>query len=251
MPASRHPDRPSDRSSDRPPLRAVTFDVGGTLLTETPPRYEIYAEAARARGRNLSTRTMERVMRNAHEEVPRRISGAFRYSDAWFRAFIHRIFCQNLGLSPTETAGVAEELFARFEDAETFVVFDGARELLEDLRGRGVKLAVVSNWSERLPNVLAATGLDGHFDTVLCSAIEELEKPDPAIFHRALERLGVDARSAVHVGDHARNDAAAAEVGMGAILIDHAGTGREGTDRLPIVDGFAAVAAELGRRLEA
>lgn len=204
-------------------LRAVFFDVGNTLLAEEPSRYEIYAEVARSRGRDVTPQTMARVMRTAHDDVPRKIQGAFRYSDPWFRAFIHRIFCQNLGLSPREVGGITDELFGRFEDPATFRVFPGARELLAELRERGVALGVISNWSERLPRVLEGLGLASSFDAVLCSAIERVEKPDPAIFAAALERLGVPASAALHVGDHPVKDGAARDVGLDFVLLDHLG----------------------------
>jgi putative hydrolase of the HAD superfamily len=48
------------------------------------------------------------------------------------------------------------------------------------------------------------------FDTVLISDAEGVHKPDPEIFRRALERLGVDAAHACHVGNHPQDDMAGA-----------------------------------------
>jgi REG-2-like HAD superfamily hydrolase len=228
------------------PLRALLVDAGDTLLRERPPRFEIYAEVARSRGRNVTAQTMQRVMRTAHDDIPRKVRGAFRYSDPWFRAFIHRIFCQNLGLPVAEIAAITDELFARFEDPATFEVFPGARELLADLRARDVRLAVVSNWSARLPRLLEALELSPLFDAVLCSAIEELEKPDPALFALALERLGVPAAEALHVGDHPVKDGAAREVGIEFVLMDHAG--RHPEPDSPRAGSFAELSALLASR---
>ncbi len=228
-------------------LSALLFDVGNTLLHEEPPRFEIYAQAARSRGRNITAQTMERLMRTAHEDVPKRTRGAFRYSDPWFRAYIHRIFCQNLGLAPTEVASITDELFARFEDPATFRVFPGARELLDELKAQGVRLAVVSNWSERLPKVLEGLDLAALFDEVLCSATEKLEKPDPAIFAAAIERLAVPAAAALHVGDNPEKDGAAREVGIDFVLLDHFGKHR-GTE-LARVTSFEELRGLLGARL--
>ncbi len=230
-------------------LQALFLDVGHTLLSEVPTRFEIYAEAAGRRGRRLTPQTMERVMRTAHADIPKRIQGAFRYSDTWFRAYIHRIFCQNLGLPPGEMAAITDELFARFEDPSTFRVYPGAREFLDELRRNGVRLGVISNWSERLPRVLAGLELDGYFDTVLCSAIEKLEKPDPAIFHAALERLGVPASAALHVGDHPEKDGAASAVGIDFVLLDH--HGRHPGAELARDTSFAELRARIADRLTA
>ena len=205
-------------------LEAVFLDVGNTLVREEPARFAIYARVARARGLDVSDDAMAELMRAAHRALPRVIDGEFRYSDPWFRAYIRRIFADDLGLSTDALGDVTEELFARFEDPATFRTFPGARDLVDDLRARGLFLGVISNWSARLPRVLVAMQLADAFDVVLCSALERLEKPDPAIFRLALERAGVDPSAALHAGDHPTKDVAAARTaGMQAALVDHFG----------------------------
>jgi REG-2-like HAD superfamily hydrolase len=207
------------------PLRAVFLDVGHTLLREEPARSEIYASVARDHGFGLEARDMHELMRSAHAALPRELDGAFRYSDPWFRAYIRWIFQGRLGLAADEIEDVARELFDRFEHERTFRLFPGGPELLDELRERGLVLGAISNWSARLPFVLAATGLASRFDLVLCSAIERMEKPEPAIFRAALVRAGVRAEEAMHVGDHPEKDAAGARaVGIEPVLVDHAGT---------------------------
>jgi putative hydrolase of the HAD superfamily len=205
------------------PLEAVFLDVGNTLLTEDPSRFAIYAEAGRERGLDVDEPRMHALMRAAQRELPERVGGAYRYSDAWFAAFVERIFADHLGLPREQVPALLDELFGRFEDARTFRLFPGAVELLEGLRDRGLRVGAISNWSARLPRVLAAMDLGRHFDFVLCSALLELEKPDPAIFAAALERAGVSPDRALHAGDDPVNDGAAAGVGLDVVLIDRDG----------------------------
>ena len=205
-------------------LAAVFLDLGHTLVRERPSRAEIYAECARARGLEVSTGRMRELMAEAQRALPRELDGAFRYSDPWFRAFQQRIFRDGLGLSDELFEGLSAELFARFEEARTFVLYPGARELLAELRARGLVLGLISNWSARLPRLLAALGLERSFDFFLCSAIERLEKPEPAIFQLALRRAGVEPGAALHAGDHPDRDARGAlAVGIAAVLVDHQG----------------------------
>ncbi|MAM53425.1 beta-phosphoglucomutase family hydrolase [Leucobacter sp. wl10] len=80
-------------------------------------------------------------------------------------------------------------------------VFPGTVDLLQRLRAGGVPVGLVTA-SRNAEQVLAATGLNGLFDVVVDGRqAEELGlpgKPDPAMFLRAAERLGVDpARAAV------------------------------------------------------
>jgi putative hydrolase of the HAD superfamily len=206
-------------------LRALFLDFGGTLVHEHPSRSEIYAEAARAAGTEISADEMHALMTRAQGALPRTADGAYRYSDAWFRVFIERIFQDELGLPRDAMAGFQEELFARFSDAATFTLFPGAEELLGVPDELGLGLGMISNWSPRLPLVLERMQLAPRFDTVVCSAIEELEKPEPAIFELALARLGVAPHEALHAGDDPEKDAAGAlATGMRAVLVDRSGT---------------------------
>jgi len=205
-------------------LQAVFIDAGNTLLYENPSRFEIYAQAARRRGFDLSTERMTELMRLAHRELPREIDGAFRYSETWFTSYIHRIFHEGLGLSRSDVPAVQEELFARFAEPRTFVLFPGAVELLERLHGKRLAVGIVSNWSQRLPGILSGLGLAERVDFVLASAIERVEKPDLEMFARACARAGAEPSRALHAGDDPKKDVAGAlAAGLSAVRVDHAG----------------------------
>jgi putative hydrolase of the HAD superfamily len=206
-------------------LEALFVDVGNTLVHEVPTRFAIYAEAARARGADLADEEMTALMRRAHAELPQRVGGAFRYSDPWFEAYVERIFHRHLGIARAEVPLILASLFARFSDPRTFRLYPGAVELCDAARARGLAVGIVSNWSARLPRLLADLGLAQRVDFVLCSAIEELEKPDPALFARALERAGVAPHAALHAGDDLEKDVLGARrAGLRSVLVDHAGT---------------------------
>ena len=227
-------------------LQAVLLDVGNTLLYERPARHVIYANAGRERGLEVDDGRMLELMRRASRELPQRIDGAFRYSDPWFRRFIEVIYVEQLGLPRTELEGLTDELFRRFEDAGTFRTFDGAVEFLERVRAAGLRVGVVSNWSARLPRVLEATGLAGLLDFVVCSALAEVEKPDPGIFLLALREAGTDADHAIHCGDHPLRDGLAVQVGMEAVIVDHFNA-QPKTD-LPRVEDFEQLWAYIEER---
>lgn len=205
-------------------LAAVFLDLGNTLLTERPGRAALYAEEARRHGLEVGSAGMSTIMARTHAALPREIGRAFRYSDAWFRAFQRRIFVDELGLEESRLGGLSARLFARFEDARSFVLYPGARELLAELRACGLKVGLVSNWSERLPRLLEALELAPAFDFVLCSAELRLEKPERAIFEEALRHARAPAERCVHAGDHVDRDARGAlGAGIPAVLVDHAG----------------------------
>jgi HAD superfamily hydrolase (TIGR01509 family) len=67
--------------------------------------------------------------------------------------------------------------------------------------------------------VLRSLGIDRHFSAVLTSA-DAPHKPDPAMIRLALQRLGVDAKEAVFVGDNEEDVAAGKAAGVKTILLD-------------------------------
>jgi len=140
------------------PIQAVTLDAGGTLLCEVPSRSQIYAQAARRRGLEVTEAAMSQWMHRTHDLVPLRQNGEFRYSDAWFRAFIEQIFCVGLGLGRDQLPALQEELFDRFGDPGTFRLFPGAEPLLRGLRDRGIRVGIVSNWGPRLESLVEGLG---------------------------------------------------------------------------------------------
>jgi putative hydrolase of the HAD superfamily len=94
----------------------------------------------------------------------------------------------------------------------------------ERLRAAGVKVGIVSNWDTRLEGILVGLGLGALVETVVCSAVEGLRKPDPRIFELACERAGVRPERSAHVGDHMYADVIGARAaGMRPVLIDRHG----------------------------
>ena len=68
----------------------------------------------------------------------------------------------------------------------------------------GMKLAIVSNFDTRLRPILQQLGLEQLFDSILISAEIGVEKPNPTIFEKACQQLGVLPEETVHVGDDRR-----------------------------------------------
>ena len=90
--------------------------------------------------------------------------------------------------------------------------------LLESLRGRGLKLGLVSNAFDPgwlLHRDLEQMGLSQRLDFSVFSCEVGTRKPHPAIFERALDALGVEPENALFVGDRLYEDIrGAGELGM-------------------------------------
>ena len=205
---------------------AVTFDAGNTLLRCYPPPRVLYAEALSRHGPAVTPEEVGPAFADAWVEMQRRTPpGGDRYSAhpggerAWWGAFLREVLAR-LG-HPAPWEPLLDELYAAFARIEVWRVFPEVARTLEALRAAGLEVGVISNWDRRLPEILEGLGLAGYFTAVVVSAREGVEKPAPAIFHRALERLGVAPQRALHVGDSPRDDYQGAEgAGMSAALVD-------------------------------
>lgn len=90
-------------------------------------------------------------------------------------------------------------------------------QLIRRLRRR-YQTAIISNATDALLDTLGNYGLLGEFDLVIGSAYVGVMKPDPTIYHQALDRLGLTAGEAVFVDDAPKNIDSARELGMHAVL---------------------------------
>jgi REG-2-like HAD superfamily hydrolase len=114
---------------------------------------------------------------------------------------------------------ISRHLYAHFKTAAAWEVSPDVRPTLESLQKSGLKLGIISNFDERLDQVLTSLALIHYFDFVFTSMREQLCKPDPRIFQRALLHAKVDPSDALHVGDNFELDYSVARaVGMKAVL---------------------------------
>ena len=208
----------------RSPIRAVFLDAGNTLFTERRPRAAIYATVARAHGSRATQEEAAEWMSRVHAELPASFDGSYRYSLAWFRAFNERVLAA-CGVSAKRLDKAHEELVRRFGDPKTYKVFPEVEDALNELAARGIQVGIVSNWSECLPDLCRGLGLAPLVRFILCSAEMRSEKPERAIFERALFRAGVPAEATLHVGDQFERDVRGAlQAGLRAALIDRKGS---------------------------
>ena len=97
-------------------------------------------------------------------------------------------------------------------------LYEGVRELLRELKRRGLRMAVATGKSgDRARSLLRMLGVLDLFDHVIGSDEVPRAKPAPDIVLRALELMGVHSQDAVMVGDAVTDLAAAKSASVGAI----------------------------------
>ncbi len=229
----------------RSQIRAVFLDAGNTLFTERRSRAAIFATVARAHGARLTDADAAECMARALAELPASLDGCYRYSLAWFRVYHERVLAA-CGVSARRIPHAHEALVKRFQDPKTYRVFGEVPEALADLARRGILVGIVSNWSEHLPELCRALGLSEGVRFVLSSAELRSEKPERAMFERAMFRAGVPAEETMHVGDNFERDVRGAlEAGIRAVLLDRSGGERPAHEGIPVIRDLRGIAPLL------
>ena len=123
---------------------------------------------------------------------------------------------------------------------------EGLGAALDAIRARGVKVAIISNSEGMLDRLFADLGILSHFDLVADSGKLGVEKPDPRIFHVALERFAVAPARALGLGDVFATDVLGARAaGIRHALIDPFGHYEGRHPEVARVEGVVPVARAI------
>jgi HAD superfamily hydrolase (TIGR01509 family) len=181
-------------------IRALLLDFGGTLDSDGKHWSTQLAESFTASGMQLDRAVLDRAFLAADRAINRDPEAAGMALPAYARAYAEHMLAM-LGLPAAPSADRIARAF--LERAREHLAASSL--LLRPLRAQ-VRLAVISNFTANLPSILQEVGLASLLDTVVCSAIEGVRKPDPSIFHLTLARLGVQPGEAAMIGDSLGND---------------------------------------------
>jgi putative hydrolase of the HAD superfamily len=206
-------------------IKAIFFDAGGTLIHLDAPR--ICALLSEELGIETSLEGFRRAQSMAMQRVAALVAEGAGSTENLKREFYSTLLPRMGVRSDLDTAidcvlklARSEMLWRRTEE--------GTARALERLKSRNLRLAVVSNSDGRIESAFHQAGLFDHFDFFIDSFLVGVEKPDPRIFHIALERAGVEAREALYVGDLYSVDVAGARsAGLAPVLYDPFGLNRE------------------------
>ena len=201
-----------------PEVRAVTFDVGGTLIKPWPSVGHIYAAAAAKYGCKIQPAVLDQRFRNAWRELKN-----FSHAREEWSALVDRTFAGLLESPPSET--FFSELYDRFSEPDAWHIFEDVVPTLESLAARGINLGIISNWDDRLRPLLDKLDLSKYFKATMVSCEVGFPKPSPVIFEQAAKRFGLAAQFILHIGDSAEHDVAGARAaGYQARLLERGPT---------------------------
>lgn len=196
-------------------IKAVLFDLGGTLHTASSPpgrdlwfarrlmeRLEDYGIRLETTPEELSRRLQvnSEVYKHSSEESLRELPAAEIWSDYYLREY--RIPRERL-------APMAEELSFLYDYERVRVMRrPHLKETMEELRQMGLRLGVISNIisTSVVPHFLREYGIDAYMETVVLSSETGIRKPSADIFRVAERKLGLEPRELAYVGDTISRD---------------------------------------------
>jgi HAD superfamily hydrolase (TIGR01549 family) len=199
--------------------RAALFDAGDTLLHWNVHKRERFVWLCQQVGIALPDDDLARARatRAADRFFYTQSDREDYWSDAWWT---------DHGAAGLAEVGLGRELATelnrfRREQPNNFVLDPDAIPVLTELRARGFKIGLVSNWDGTLAATCAEIGLSAYVDYIGDSGVFGDVKPSADFFRHVLEQLGVAPEDAFHVGDHYDADVEGARAaGITPILID-------------------------------
>lgn len=210
------------------PVEAVIFDAGETLLLLDQP---LIAAACRDAGAaHVDVGRVQDALLATREALdawllPELAAGRAPPQHAFPGGSVQEHTLSLLGLTRDQLRGAIRTLVQADRDQRLWtLVPDDARSTLDALAARGLRLAVVSNSDGRIEGKLRDEGLRGWFEVVIDSRVEGLEKPEPGLFLRCVERLGLPPERCVYVGDIFSIDVEGPRrAGLQGVLLDRTG----------------------------
>ena len=181
-------------------VEAITLDVGGTLIDPWPSAGHVYAEVAATHGFDgISPELLNRQFAAAWQT-----KSAFDYSRSSWCEMVTLTFQGICAAHQVEQ--FFAPLYARFEQTDVWRLHPDVLPALEFFRERRIRLAVISNWDERLRGLLSRLGIATYFEAIIVSGEIGFHKPAPEIFQAALRQLDLPGNRVLHIGDHPVED---------------------------------------------
>ena len=208
-------------------IKAVFFDWFNTLARFEPPREELYSQAFQQFGIKLSPKDIIRGILTAdryyfEENTKSPVEKRSPQEQMEVYLYYPNAILTEAGVKapkelPLKILKMVKEQFRRV----TFTLFDDVLSTLKILKERKFILGLLTNLDKDMNPICRELGLEPYLDFVVTSGEVGVDKPEPPIFLTALQRAGVNASEAVHVGDQYKLDIIGARgVGIAPILID-------------------------------
>ncbi len=212
-------------------IKAILFDLDGTLRFSRPAGTEIFANRVLEIGLPINDSDRLRAARWEHyywaqsADLLQDVKTWDEHEDEFWLNYSRRQLVA-LGLAEEDAATHAPALHTFMKEhykPEDWVPA-ATPEVLSRLREQGLALAVVSNRMKAYDDYLVEKGIGQYFEFSLAAGLVGNWKPEPEIFQHALQKLDIQPHEALYVGDNYFADVVGARAaGLQPVLIDPKG----------------------------
>ncbi|MCC6904630.1 MAG: HAD family hydrolase [Anaerolineae bacterium] len=232
--------------------KAVLFDLDGTLRRLSPTDHEALLERVAHIGHTIEPSAQAAGVLWSHAywaDSARSNRDMNELDDASFWRNYLYYYLKAMKLADHQLHPISNQISEHF--VEEFkphgYLTPGAKELLTALKQAGRQVGLISNRHRPLAHAVDELGIAEYFDFTLAAGEIDIWKPDPRIFHAALDIAGgVAPEKAVYIGDNYYADVVGAtQAGMSAILIDEHGAYEHGSYRCPTIRHFNELISAL------
>ena len=212
-------------------IKAVFFDLDGTLRHSVPSGGEVFTDYVITLGLRVNEESRLRALRwehlywaNSEDLRDDLLAHSFDTERFWIEYSRRRLIA--LGASPQwarEYAAKTSVHMGEFYKPESIIPED-VRRALPQLKEAGYILGVISNRDKPFQDVLQDHGISEFFDFSLAAGEINIFKPEPGVFEHALQQVNVAPKETVYVGDNYYADVVGARrAGLQPILYDPLG----------------------------
>ena len=232
-------------------IKAVFFDWFNTLAYYEPPREELHSQLLREFGIEVSPSDLRPGLMAADKyffieaaRLPMSKRNSEEQAEFYSRYTYMMLSTAGVKVGKELALQITKKWPQVFGRAQ-FTLFDDVLITLKTLKEDRLILGLLTNATRDAISIHRQLGLEPYLDFVVTSEEAKADKPEPFIFQMALDRAGVDASEAVHVGDLYELDVVGARgVGINPILIDRYDLYPEVSD-CPRIRGLSELAGYL------
>lgn len=193
--------------------KVIFLDAMGTLFELKSSVGEIYQQYALKYGVKADAKLIEKAFIKSFRSAPplaflaTELTQIKEQEFVWWQNVVKTTFFQ-LGLLKKFSNFTAffAEIYTYFSNKDPWYVFPDTIDSLEKWSNQGIQLGVISNFDTRLIKVLNVLDLEQFFISITISSVAGFAKPDQNIFKIALDKHGVVAQQAWHIGDSLTED---------------------------------------------